>query len=301
MSDEERIGMSYRRKIKNISLEKICNSGQCFRMWRKECTDSTAAGMEDAPQTYVLIAGNRWLEVSQSGEMFCFSCSEGEYHAFWSSYFDVEMDYDAVIRQIDPTDQYLVRAADFGYGIRILRQDLWEMIITFIISQQNNIRRIRKCIETICRTYGSLCTAPEGVVSYAFPTPDQLSRASEEELRACNLGYRSRYLVETARMIQDGTVSLQSLTELPVPEAKEELLKLCGVGKKVADCICLFALHDLRAFPVDTHIRRVLEKHYPQGFPFDRYPDTAGILQQYIFYYDLLKGEKEPVTENQDR
>ena len=91
-------------------------------------------------------------------------------------------------------------------------------------------------------------------------------------------------------MIQEGEVSLKDLSELPVLEAKEKLLTLCGVGQKVADCICLFALHDLKAFPVDTHIRQVLKEHYPEGFPFEKYPDTAGILQQYIFYYDLEQG-----------
>lgn len=195
-----------------------------------------------------------------------------------------------MIRRIDSSDRYLRQAADYGYGIRILRQDLWEMIVTFIISQQNNIRRIRRCIETICEAYGSRCTAPDGTVYYGFPTPAQLSRATEEELRALNLGYRSRYLVRTARMIQEGEVSLKDLSELPVLEAKEKLLTLCGVGQKVADCICLFALHDLKAFPVDTHIRQVLKEHYPEGFPFEKYPDTAGILQQYIFYYDLEQG-----------
>ena len=253
--------------------------------------DGSESEMEKHAETYVLIAGNHWLEVSQTEDTFRFSCDEEEYKTFWNSYFDVDTDYDAVIRQIDPADEYLLRAAEFGYGIRILRQDLWEMIITFIISQQNNIRRIRKCIETICEAYGSRCTAPDGTVYYGFPTPDQLACATEEELRARNLGYRSRYLVETARMIRDGEVSLEHLKKLPVAEAREELLKLCGVGRKVADCICLFSLHDLEAFPVDTHIRQVLEKHYPEGFPFEKYPDTAGILQQYIFYYDLKKGE----------
>ncbi len=294
--------MEYYQKIGNLSLKKICHSGQCFRMWKKKeapksdvdrkqmSGNSREGDPADCRETYQLIAGSRWLEISQSGDRFWFSCSREAFETFWSSYFDLETDYDQVIRRIDSSDRYLRQAADYGYGIRILRQDLWEMIVTFIISQQNNIRRIRRCIETICEAYGSRCTAPDGTVYYGFPTPAQLSRATEEELRALNLGYRSRYLVRTARMIQEGEVSLKDLSELPVLEAKEKLLTLCGVGQKVADCICLFALHDLKAFPVDTHIRQVLKEHYPEGFPFEKYPDTAGILQQYIFYYDLEQG-----------
>ncbi len=273
--------MSCSRNIPSMNLKKICDSGQCFRMRKKQETEE---------EVYQILAADRWLEVRQEGETFWFSCDEEEYDTFWREYFDADRDYRAVIGSIDAGDVYLTQAAAYGEGIRILRQDLWEMIVTFIISQQNHIRRIRKCIETVCEAYGSRCTAPDGTIYYAFPTPEQLGRAPEEELRACGLGYRSRYLAETARMILEGEVSLETLSALPVSQAREELLKLCGVGQKVADCICLFALHDLKAFPVDTHIRQVLEAHYPQGFPFGKYPETAGILQQYIFYYDLECG-----------
>ena len=116
-----------------------------------------------------------------------------------------------------------------------------------------------------------------------------LAAVSEEELRDCNLGYRSRYVKKTAQMILDGQVSLESVRKLDYPQAREELQKLYGVGTKVADCICLFALHQMEAFPVDTHIRQALEKHYPQGFPFERYKGCSGVMQQYIFYRELLQ------------
>ena len=179
--------------------------------------------------------------------------------------------------------------ANLGQGIRILRQDLWEMIVSFLISQQNNIPRIRRCISNICERYGERRQGSGGRVYYTFPGPAALAAAGEEELRDCNLGYRSRYVKKTAQMILEGQVSLEEVQRMDYLQAREELQKLYGVGAKVADCICLFALHQMEAFPVDTHIRQALEKHYPQGFPFARYKDCSGVMQQYIFYRELLQ------------
>ena len=137
------------------------------------------------------------------------------------------------------------------------------MIVSFLISQQNNIKRIRGCIDTVCRKYGEEKRTDEGTLYYTFPTPEALSQVSEEEFRACGLGYRSRYLVKTAQMAAGG------------------------------DCICLFALHHLDSFPVDTHIAKVMKEHYKEGFPFEEYKGFSGVLQQYVFYHDLIKGKKE--------
>ena len=130
---------------------------------------------------------------------------------------------------------------------------------------------------------------------HAFPTVSALTEATEEELRGLGLGYRARYIVETAQSVQTGEVSLEKIEGTRYyRRAKRELMKLSGVGEKVADCICLFALHHMNAFPVDTHIRQVLEEHYKRGFPNRRYRGMRGIMQQYIFYYELTKpsGEK---------
>lgn len=265
---------------KDFNLRQICQSGQCFRM--KEIQDGK----------FQVLAGNRYLEVEQKEDRIQFFCREEEFENFWKRYFDLDQDYGEYKRKIDPDDGYLVKAAEFGQGIRILRQDLWEMIVSFLISQQNNITRIRRCIDNLCTTYGEKCTTDAGKSYYGFPSPESLACLEEDELKACNLGYRSKYVVRSARMIVEGTVDLQQISSMGYGEAKEELLKLFGVGEKVADCICLFALHHLEAFPVDTHIRKVLEEHYPQGFPKLRYQGFEGIMQQYIFYYDLLGKEK---------
>lgn len=234
-----------------------------------------------------LVAHGRYMEITQTGNEICLDCTQEEYDTLWKSYFDMETDYASIIAGIDAEDQYLVSAAAFGKGIRILRQDLWEMIISFIVSQQNNIKRIRRCISLLCEQYGEKRVTANGIVYYDFPTPQSLAGASVEDLYACNLGYRSRYIHETANAVFHGDIDLERLYEMDYALAKEELLKLCGVGTKVADCICLFALHKTDAFPKDTHINKVLASQYPEGFPFDRYADYSGILQQYIFYYDL--------------
>lgn len=269
-------------ELENFSLEQICRSGQCFRM------------KEIKKGLYAVIAGDRYLEVDQNGTEVNFHCSDAEFLGWWVPYFDLDNDYSQYIKAVNPRDKYLCAAAENGSGIRILRQDLWEMIITFLISQQNNIRRIKRCIETLCLHYGEKKISPGGVEYYAFPAASALAEASEQELRELGLGYRARYIEKTAKAVNAGEISLDKIKAIDsLRRAKQELLKLCGVGEKVADCICLFALHHMDAFPVDTHIRQALEKHYKKGFPNRRYRGMRGIMQQYIFYYELEYGGRE--------
>ena len=267
-------------ELDNFSLREICQSGQCFRM--RETAEKN---------TYELIAGDKYLKLSQEGSIVNFYCSDMEFICYWVPYFDIDADYEGYIEKVNPRDSYLSAAVQCGSGIRILRQDLWEMIITFLISQQNNISRIRGCIDRLCKKYGTKMTA-EKTEYYSFPSPGQLATATEEDLRALGMGYRARYIVETTESILNGEVSLEKLYQMKYyRRAKKELMKLSGVGEKVADCICLFALHHMDAFPIDTHIRQVLEEHYRRGFPNRRYHGMRGIMQQYIFYYELI-GER---------
>lgn len=262
-----------------FSIPQICESGQCFRMEKS------------GEDLYELVAGKRYLEIHTSGNKTVLSCSREEFEEFWKSYFDLDSPYEEYISGIDENDLYLKQAAAFGRGIRILRQDVWEMIITFLLSQQNNIPRIRRMIRELSRRYGRQMETPEGKTYDAFPEPRSLAEVPEEELRDMKFGYRSRYLAGTARSVASGEVNLEELVKMDYPRARAELMKLPGVGGKVADCICLFGLHQLDAFPVDTHIRQVMENRYTEGFPFERYRGFAGVIQQYIFYYDL-KGEQ---------
>ena len=266
-------------KTDHFDPGQICDSGQCFRM--KELQDGI----------YEVISRDRYLRLWQQGGQTIFDCSQEEFDSYWQAYFDLQNDYGSYLEKINPRDTYLTQAADTAKGVRILKQDLWEMIVTFLISQQNNIKRIHRCIDMICETYGKKCMAADGTVYYAFPEPEALASLADDALMACNLGYRSKYVVRTARAVQSGEIDLKKIKEMTYPKAKEELLKCYGVGEKVADCICLFALHDLDAFPVDTHIRQVLDAHYRRGFPNRRYKGFRGVLQQYIFYYELHKNK----------
>lgn len=256
---------------KQFDLAQIAASGQCFRML-------------EADGGFVICAADRQVSAVQERDAVVLDCPKEDL-PFWRAYFDLDTDYGAFIDAIDPADRYLTEAAAFGSGIRILRQDLWEMIVTFLISQQNNIPRIRRCIENICTVYGE-----DRGGWHAFPKPEALAGLGEDALMPCNLGYRSKYVVRSARQVVEGEVDLERIRRSGYAKAREELQKLFGVGGKVADCICLFALHHLDAFPVDTHILKVLRTQYPGGFPFERYAGFAGVLQQYIFHYDL-RGE----------
>lgn len=271
------------KRIEHFNLEQICRSGQCFRM------------NQIADNRYSVIAGQEYLEVEQQEGECRFYCEEEAFESFWKVYFDLEGDYHACIGRIDPGDAYLMQAAAFGEGIRILKQELWEMIVSFLISQQNNIVRIRRCIQNICEGYGEKRENGYGGIYYGFPTAGTLAELDEDDLKACNLGYRSKYVVRTAKSVACGETDLEAIYRLPYDGARRELLKLYGVGEKVADCICLFALHHLQAFPVDTHIDQALRNHYKRGFPNRKYQGMQGVMQQYIFYYELFgkKGLKE--------
>lgn len=271
------------KEISNFNMAQICDSGQCFRMERKD------------GNLFRVIARDRYLEVEQEGDVCTFYCGQDEFEMFWAEYFDISTDYGTYIDSINPRDTYLNEAARLGYGVRILRQDLWEMIVSFLISQQNNIVRIRRCIQNICEKYGEEKRTPDGKIYYAFPEPEALAGLDDDDLKACNLGYRSKYVVRTARSVASGEISLEAIGKMPYKKAKEELLKLYGVGEKVADCICLFALHHLEAFPVDTHIRQALDRHYRRGFPIRRYKGYQGVMQQYIFYFELKGGQEEKI------
>lgn len=300
-------------KTEYFDIGQICNSGQCFRMQKIEGCAGSA---------YQVIARDQYVRVYQNGDRVALDCTQEDFEKFWKVYFDLDADYGAYIARIDPKDEYLNAAAKMGGGIRILHQDLWEMIVSFLISQQNNIVRIRRCIDHICRRYGEEKAIPgmeteekeisgalsgaykvwsaqdEGWAEHtaencrktydAFPTPEALAGATEEELRECNLGYRAKYVLRTAQAVASGMVSLEAISGMDYPDAREALLELYGVGEKVADCICLFALHHLEAFPVDTHIRQALDGHYRRGFPWQRYKGIQGVMQQYIFYRELM-------------
>ena len=282
-------------EITNLDLKQIADSGQCFRM------------TQTADNGWSVISGYRKLKIFQNRNTFSLDCPEEDF-PFWKNYFDINTDYSAFIRSVPESDTYLKKAAQAGSGIRILRQDLWEMMVTFLLSQQKTIPKIREAVELLSSRYGTPLPGPlphGNDALFAFPSPAELGRASLEDLASLKLGYRAKYLYRLCQDVNSGKVSLEHLSRMDYTEAMASLTSLYGIGEKVANCICLFALHHIDAFPVDTWIRQIFMKHYyplreesyaalPKSRVaaaivhdyFGRYTGYAGVMQQYIFYYE---------------
>ena len=253
----------YTTQIDHMNLHQIANSGQCFR-WQQINDNS-----------YIIPAFGKELTISQDGNTFILSCDENEWNSLWKNYFDVDTDtdYNKVENIImESNDDFLKAAYQFGSGIRILRQDLWEVIISFIISQNNNIPRIKKSVEKLCDEVGG-----------RFPTCHEIL---DMDLSDKGLGYRDEYLIDAVDWwIWEDECPL-------VEEPKTELMKIKGVGEKVSNCICLFGMHQLDAFPVDIHIKRILNREYDGELPEWANSKYTGLFQQYIFYYELNHKEQ---------
>ena len=256
--------------ITTLDIRKIAESGQTFRMSYDEKRSS-----ESRSDVYRCIALDK-ICYAGAGSIDC----PAEDDSFWKEYFDLGTSYESFIEAIDPEDLYLTRAAEFGKGIRILKQDPWEMLITFIISQRRSIPSIKTCVEALCRKWGKLLSC--GL--YAFPTADELAAASLEELSGCSLGYRAEYVYLAAQGASSGNIDLEGWRALNDEELTQKLLALRGVGPKVANCVSLFGFYRIGAFPIDVWIDRVLKEHYPEGFPMEMYKGYAGVMQQYMFY-----------------
>ena len=266
-------------EIQNMNLEQIADSGQCFRWKRIETEDENAS-------KYAIVAFGRYLEIEQRGQLFSLSCDEKEWNEVWKSYFDLDTDYEDIKRRIaESDDEHLKHAYEKGNGIRILRQDLWEIIVSFIISQNNNIKRITKSVDELCVRSGYLCECSDA--GYRFPLPGEVDMALFDD-RTMGFGYRNTYLKEIYEFASNNPTWLDELKKMNYDEAMESLLARKGIGKKVANCICLFGLHHVDAFPIDTHVKQFLAEYYPNGFDFDRYEGVAGIVQQYLFYYEIM-------------
>ncbi|NLC18639.1 MAG: DNA glycosylase [Clostridiales bacterium] len=262
-----------------FSLRQIADSGQCFRMNR---TDDM-----DGKESYYLIAYGRYLRLTQLDEnTVMLGCSEEEYHQLWKSYFDLDYDYGRIISEIQSgDDEFLKKAVEYGKGIRILRQEAFEVLISFIISQNKNIPAIKNCIEAICACFGERRMSPDGAVYYTFPEPEVLASADKQLLRSLKTGYRDEYIIRASKAVVEGSLDLDRLCYCSYEEAVISLKQVYGIGDKVANCIALFGLHQIDGFPVDVWIKRVIDEIYGGSFPKEKYRGYAGIVQQYMFYY----------------
>ena len=350
--------------IDHFDLRRICGSGQIFRMYERE------DGLFD------VYSADRHLRVMQNGSRVDFYCTQEEFDGYWRRYFDLDRDYAAIVKAATcgtpersglgqtydkdrftalgkkdsgkfavsgkkkaSRDEFVARACEFGAGIRILHQDIWEMLISFIISQQKQIPSIRKCIEALCERFGEKMREPvdcggeagngtekaEAVPEngyyewYAFPTPEAIAAGGPEGMKGLSLGYRERYIYETAvKYLSDG-FPYETVENMGLDAAKAYFTSFCGVGEKVANCICLFGAGYVDAFPIDTHIKDILYREYhmrdtrPDAggkqrdtssrdhgltqsdyeelvkIHFDRYKGYRGIVQQWIFAAEVMK------------
>jgi len=276
--------------IKNIDsfrLKDIFECGQCFR-WNKNDDGS-----------YIGVINNTVVKVQQYENRIEFTGSDNsEFEKVIKDYFDINTDYSNYKKDLIKVDQYMAESVEFGNGIRILNQDLWETIISFIISANNNIPRIKKIIENLSRTYGNKIVFEEKEY-YSFPTMQSLSKASIQDLRKLGLGFRDKRIFNTTKMIMSGKINLDGIKNMQDTDLmREKLLELDGVGPKVADCILLFALHRFDVFPIDVWVRRVMNDLYIHCTEEDRvnkreilkladekYGKIKGLAQQYLFYW----------------
>ena len=245
--------------VRDFDLDNIFDCGQCFR-WEK-----TADGM------YAGTAHGRVAVMeydSDAGVLKIHGADEDDYRNIWHHYLDLDRDYSEIKKQLSCKDEVIAKAIEYGPGIRILNQDKWETLISFIISQNNNIPRIKKCINSLA-----------------------------EDLAPCRLGYRAKYLIDTAKMVaEEGIESLERLgtDEVSSDEAFDQLRRYTGVGSKVANCIALFSLGKMDRFPIDVWVRKVMNRLYGMDegdmkamadFAAEHFGEYGGIAQQYLFYY----------------
>ena len=271
----------FRIEYPHLDMRKIADSGQIFRFNIYE-------------DEFSLVAGDKLLFIKEDGDGYILSCSEEEFNDFWLDYFDLRLDYKEYEKNIPKSDLFLINATEYSYGIRILNQDKWEMLISFIISQRKSIPAIKSSVEKLSKVYGKKIDmqVPDFIKNidsdtefYSFPPPEALAYASIDELNACSLGYRSPYIEATAKAVFRKDIDLEELSKLNDTELLAALMSLKGVGIKVANCVALFGYHRIAAFPIDVWIKRMIDEHYDGEFPLELYEGYAGVIQQYIFYY----------------
>lgn len=259
-------GNTVLRDCDNFNIELTLDCGQSFRWMKNDNGD------------WCGIAGGNYLKLRQDGNnVTLYNVSPELYDEFWKVYFDLDRDYKSIIAGYD--EENLKKACNEYPGIRILKQDEWEAICSFIISANNNIPRIKGIIERLCENFGN-----KTEYGYTFPSAEVIAKLQIEDLAVIRSGFRAKYIIDAARKISSGEVNIDNVKELPFDEAKNELLKIKGVGEKVAQCALLYGFGRMEAFPVDVWVKRIVAELYPDGLP-QCIKGTEGIAQQYLFHW----------------
>jgi N-glycosylase/DNA lyase len=255
-------------KIKDFDIDIVLDCGQSFR-WEQV-----------SPFKWHGVAFARKLEVIQDGDKLIFNgTNEQDFNEIWYNYFDLGRDYSA-IKLFLSQDKTLAKAIEFSPGLRLIKQQPWEALCSFIVSQNNNIPRIKGIISRMCECFGE--KIEDGV--FAFPTPQSLAICTEQDLAPLRSGFRAGYILDAAKKVASGEICLEDASVMPLDEARASLMTIRGVGPKVAECALLFGCGRVECFPIDVWIKRVLSCLYPKGFP-TQFEEIGGIAQQYLFHY----------------
>jgi N-glycosylase/DNA lyase len=269
--------------VKDFELPHIFECGQCFR-WNKE---------EDG--SYTGVAFKRLINLKkEEDKVFINNTTYEDYKNIWHHYFDMDRDYGNIKKTLSGLDETMETAVNFGHGIRILKQDEWETLVSFITSANNRISMIKKAIEALSKNYGEYIGEYRGRKYYSFPTPESLNGLEVEDIQFKGIGFRGKYILNAAKFVTEKTVDIYKLRDLNTSEVREQLMLFPGVGPKVSDCIMLFSMDKDDAFPIDVWVKRVMEYFYlPEGtglkkiqkFAQEKFGNLAGFAQQYLFYY----------------
>ncbi len=266
------------KNIKHFDIGKTMECGQAFNFEKLD------------ENYYKISAFRRVLFVKQGDDKIeMFPTNKEDFESIWTNYFDLNTDYEYIYNKF-VKDEVLRPLVEYGDGIRILKQDIWETLVSFIISQNNRIPQIKKCIKYFTENYGD-----EVRDGYSFPTPEQLNNYSLEELQLSKVGFRAKYIKDCTEKVTSGELDIYGISENSREEIGKELMKIKGVGIKVANCVLLFGYSKADAFPVDVWIKRAMETLYFNGaeqknediqkFAENKFGQYSGIVQQYLFYY----------------
>lgn len=258
-----------------FDLNQTLDCGQAFR-WRQTGTGH-----------WVGAAYGQVLSLRVKEENLELSCSQEEWDQTWRAYFDLDEDYDRIRKELAALNPVLAEAAAFAPGIRILRQEPWEALCSFILSQNNNIKRIKGLVDRFCRLFGQPIAEGEW---YAFPQVETVAALSKEDLDPLRCGYRAEYVLAAARKVAVGELDLARIAQEPAAFGRQELQKIHGVGPKVAECALLYGFHKTDCFPMDVWMKRAMARLLPGVRPED-FGGSAGVAQQYIFHYSRMHPE----------
>jgi N-glycosylase/DNA lyase len=276
--------------IRDYDLSSTLSSGQAFR-WRQ---------MGDA---WIGVIGSRWVSLrAADNQLFAQTASPVPDWSWLTYYLQLDRDLDSVLDSF-PADPSMQSAVTHCRGLRLLRQDPWECLVSFILSSTKQIVQIQQIVTLLCERYGNVVDVPpDAHASHAFPTAAQIASLSESDLRACKMGFRAPYLLAAARLVDSGKLDLTAVANLPLAEAREQLMTVPGVGRKIADCVLLFAYDFPNAFPVDVWVMKALRQlYFPKRKPsrqrLERFTESyfgphSGYAQQYLFHYMRTRSGK---------